>query len=520
MLLFILASSAARPAIAAPAGDADLPAAFEAAADEFGVPEELLLSLAWEASHWRADVVSAWGGWGLFDLREEGPGPSLERAAALLGESPDRILADPAEQVRAAAALLRWRADREGVGADAELADWWGPVRAFSGRQAPNLQDLFARTIFEQVDRGLPFDEATGLSLPARPVDVGERAAPSPPPACDYAGCDQFVPADPSNYSDYSRGPSDIDIIVIHTVQGSYSGAISWFQNPSADVSAHYVVRSDDGAVTQCVAEEDVAWHAGNWDYNLVSVGIEHEGYVEDPDTWYTDAMYEGSAALAADIAARNGIPVDRSHIIGHYEVPGSTHTDPGSGWDWDYYMALLGDETGEAAGDLVGVVADGDIYDGARLEGAFVWLEESGETTTTDADGTYRFSDLALQTWTVHACMDGYAEGTCTKDLGVGDNWCSIALEPGDGSCSYGGGGDDTGGGGGDDTGVDTPGGDTGEPPAGVDTGGPAAVPPPGTLRPTDELGGCGCATGGSPRLAWLPLLGLAFGLLRRRRA
>ena len=27
------------------------------------------------------------------------------------------------------------------------------------------------------------------------------------------------------------------------------------------------------------VAEQDIAWHAGNWDYNTRAIGIEHEGY-------------------------------------------------------------------------------------------------------------------------------------------------------------------------------------------------------------------------------------------------
>jgi hypothetical protein len=33
---------------------------------------------------------------------------------------------------------------------------------------------------------------------------------------------------------------------------------------------------------------------------------------------------------------------MDRSHIIGHNEVPGATHTDPGSCWNWTYYMQLV----------------------------------------------------------------------------------------------------------------------------------------------------------------------------------
>jgi hypothetical protein len=106
-------------------------------------------------------------------------------------------------------------------------------------------------------------------------------------------------------------------------------------------VSAHYVVRSSDGQITQMVREKDRAWHAGNSDYNHRSVGIEHEGYVSDA-SWFTDQMYRASAALTRDIAGRYGIPKDRTHIIGHVEVPGTDHTDPGPYWDWNKYMSYV----------------------------------------------------------------------------------------------------------------------------------------------------------------------------------
>ena len=121
--------------------------------------------------------------------------------------------------------------------------------------------------------------------------------------------------------------------------QGSYAGTISWFQNAAAQVSAHYVVRSSDGQITQMVREKDRAFHAG--DYNRRSVGIEHEGFVNDA-SWFTDAMYRSSAALTRNIADRYGIPKDRTHIVGHSQVPGTDHTDPGGNWNWNTYMQYV----------------------------------------------------------------------------------------------------------------------------------------------------------------------------------
>ena len=148
-------------------------------------------------------------------------------------------------------------------------------------------------------------------------------------------------PAHASNYTTASRGPEQIDYVVIHVTQGSWSSAINWFQNPAANVSAHYVIRSNDGKIAQCVSDPNIAWHAGSWNYNERSIGIEHEGYVDDPN-WFTHEMYHASARLAAHLVRQWGIPLDRSHIIGHNEVPGADHTDPGPSWWWTYYMILV----------------------------------------------------------------------------------------------------------------------------------------------------------------------------------
>jgi hypothetical protein len=510
----------------------ELPTVFAEAAEEYRVPEKILLALAYEASHWRPDAVSAWNGYGLFDFQEDDSGPNIESASMISGVDPDAIITDPVANTRAAASLLAWQARLSNDGQLPETDDllsWWNGVRAFSGSHSPVRQDRFAGYIYELINFGVELDVESGLFIEAEPVDHWSRVPIMPPDACDYSGCDQWVSASSSNYSDYSREASDIDYVVIHTVQGSYDGCISWFQNSSASVSAHYVVRSSDGAVTQMVAEEDVAWHAGNWSYNLASVGIEHEGYVDQPEVYYTDAMYQGSADLTADIADRNGITLDRDHIIGHSEVPSATHTDPGDGWDWDYYMELVGGSTGggsgggggdTSTGNLIGVIADSDIYNGDRLVGATVWIAETGETVESEADGYYHFYDLALDSYTVHACMDGFAEATCSKSISTGDNWCSIALPVGDGDCSLYEGGDD-GGDSGDDGGggVDTALGDTGE------DGGTGTAPSPSHSggHPGDAVGMWetrGCATAGTRGLA--PVLGSLIGLLalaRRRK-
>ncbi|MBJ6637661.1 N-acetylmuramoyl-L-alanine amidase [Streptomyces sp. DHE7-1] len=157
----------------------------------------------------------------------------------------------------------------------------------------------------------------------------------------DYPSA-EWQPAVSTNYTASNRpGSYTIDRVIIHITQETYADTLAIFRNPDKQVSAHYVVRSADGNVAQCVRERDVAWHAGNWDYNTRSVGIEHEGWVDQP-AYFTNALYEQSAKLTASVCARYGIPRDRQHIIGHYEVPGSDHSDPGPLWDWVRYIRLV----------------------------------------------------------------------------------------------------------------------------------------------------------------------------------
>ncbi|MFJ4893293.1 N-acetylmuramoyl-L-alanine amidase [Streptomyces sp. NPDC088788] len=181
-----------------------------------------------------------------------------------------------------------------------------------------------------------------GTALAALPYALlPEARATAQTAAVDYPGA-EWTAATSSNYTASDRPESyDLDYVIIHVTQATYADTLSIFRNPAKKVSAHYVVRSADGHVAQCVREHNVAWHAGNWDYNTRSIGIEHEGWVDKP-AYFTNALYEESAKLTAAICDQYGIPKDRAHILGHYQVPGSDHTDPGPNWDWTRYIRLV----------------------------------------------------------------------------------------------------------------------------------------------------------------------------------
>lgn len=163
-------------------------------------------------------------------------------------------------------------------------------------------------------------------------------------------------PAASCNYS--SRNGTAITAVVIHDVEGTYAGCISWFQNCSASVSAHYVARSSDGQITQMVLEADKAWHVGS--ENGYTIGIEHEGY-NNSASWYTMAMYQGSANLVRDMCTDHAINPLRTYygpgcsgttqqcavgactkVKGHQMYPNQTHDDPGPYWNWETYYKLI----------------------------------------------------------------------------------------------------------------------------------------------------------------------------------
>jgi N-acetylmuramoyl-L-alanine amidase len=130
------------------------------------------------------------------------------------------------------------------------------------------------------------------------------------------------------------------DMLILHYT-GMYSAekAIEWLARPESKVSCHYVV-GRDGHVTQMVAEDMRAWHAGvsRWagetDLNSRSIGIEidnpgHElGYLEFPEP-----QMRAVERLAADIVSRHSIAADR--VLAHSDVAPLRKIDPGEKFDW-----------------------------------------------------------------------------------------------------------------------------------------------------------------------------------------
>lgn len=131
-----------------------------------------------------------------------------------------------------------------------------------------------------------------------------------------------------------------IDMLVLHyTGMKSAQAALERLTDPSAKVSAHYVI-DEQGAMTQLVDEQNRAWHTGvsHWAgqdrLNDCSIGIElvnpgHEfGYQPFPE-----AQMAALEELAAAIIARHNIPATR--VLGHSDIAPERKQDPGELFDW-----------------------------------------------------------------------------------------------------------------------------------------------------------------------------------------
>ncbi|MEO5792116.1 MAG: N-acetylmuramoyl-L-alanine amidase [Gaiellaceae bacterium] len=202
---------------------------------------------------------------------------------------------------------------------------------------------------------------ATSLLVPAADAAVGAR-----PPVVWLKG--------EGNFTKSHRPTESIEKIVVHVTEGAFWGSVQWLKSPRAHASSHYVV-SRRGRIVQLVHLSDIAWHAGNWNVNTQSVGIEHEGFTYGPGG-FTNAQYHASARLAGWIARRSLLPIDRRHFLGHADVPApgggrggaSHHTDPGPHWRWDHYLRLVRRYAGAQKLSVLPVVPTG------PLRGVVAW--------------------------------------------------------------------------------------------------------------------------------------------------
>lgn len=157
-------------------------------------------------------------------------------------------------------------------------------------------------------------------------------------------------------------GKRNVKWVVVHSMEfpelpTAAERVAAYFAGASARGSAHYCV--DDNSIVQCVAENDIAWHAAGG--NLNSIGVEHAGYADQSLFQWTDpyslAMLRNvSAPLVRDICSRYNIPIryvggaqlkrGMAGITTHNDVRlafgKTTHTDPGQNFPMTQYIGWV----------------------------------------------------------------------------------------------------------------------------------------------------------------------------------
>ena len=173
------------------------------------------------------------------------------------------------------------------------------------------------------------------------------------------------------------------DFIVIHYTEGqSAAGAIEWLTIPKSKVSSHIVI-ARDGAITQLVPFDTIAWHAGDsyWkgmrSLNYYSIGIELDNagrMIRNGNVWrasfkrdYPDSeVMEAVHKFDRRLYGWHNYPPDQlqavidlckllvaqygiKEIIGHDDIRPKAKWDPGPAFPMEYVRVQVFGPQGNA---------------------------------------------------------------------------------------------------------------------------------------------------------------------------
>jgi hypothetical protein len=176
----------------------------------------------------------------------------------------------------------------------------------------------------------------------------------------------------PAKFRGDAQSLKPLKRIVIHCTvspckRGGARATANYFKHTvTRPSSAHYVV--DPGEVLQVVNDHVVAYHAPP---NANTIGVELCDPQTGPASRWGDsehhAMLKRAAELVAELCLAYNVPVRHvgstllrlgfRGIAGHIDVSlawkQTTHTDPGLGFPWDAFIAMVNSETKRLSGKL-----------------------------------------------------------------------------------------------------------------------------------------------------------------------
>ncbi len=307
---------------------------FNKAASEFNVPVSILKATAQVQSNWAQVSESIYGSWGVMGLIENKFVQQISKAASLLHVNDAAIKNDAKTNIRAAAALLSYY--QKDKPAAVTIEDWFESVKSLTGLRDAAMKIELAVRIFDVINTGSKTVTLWGEIISIDPVHVSLLKSDRDPDAnvtvttqrnsaVDYPNAvPNFTTC---NFNNRPNGSVVKYYFVHYVATGTYQGAISWFKDCSSQVSAHYVIRNNDGEVSQIVAENDRAWSQGVTSYNDMGIGVEHEVLATNLSMWESEPMLVAAANLCVNVCNRKAIPKVRrvtngdAGIYGHSDV-------------------------------------------------------------------------------------------------------------------------------------------------------------------------------------------------------
>lgn len=145
-----------------------------------------------------------------------------------------------------------------------------------------------------------------------------------------------------------------IDQVIIHYTAGlTVQSALDAWQG-EWEASAHYII-DKNGEIYSVVDEIDKAWHAEEANTNSIGIELVNLGYdcsekeysaqcpnfiEQSGKRWetYPEKQMNSLVWLAADIAKRYDLPIDRNTFKGHQDVI-TSKSDPGPAFNWNNFL-------------------------------------------------------------------------------------------------------------------------------------------------------------------------------------
>lgn len=154
------------------------------------------------------------------------------------------------------------------------------------------------------------------------------------------------------------ESPRKVRVIVVHDMEfperdNAAEAVAQYFKTTTTKASAHICV--DNNSIIQCVYDRDIAYAAPGC--NSDGIQVELAGFAKQTREQWLDFYGIALLALGSDAVAQYCLKFDipavhltnaqlkagKKGIIGHYQASAvykkSTHTDPGPGFPWDYFV-------------------------------------------------------------------------------------------------------------------------------------------------------------------------------------